>query len=196
LQVVEPRRLVFGAGCFWHVEAAFRRLPGVIDTKCGYAGGVLSKPTYEDVCKGDSGHAEVVSVFFDATILSPKVLVDAFLSLHDPTKVRAHGKHAIGTGQYRSCIFTSDNHLYNLANDSIEDCRVQLQKELRTETRIMEDDFQWFWEAEERHQRHDERKGRTALETLSFTDWLVTYNHRSASKLGSTESIEVSSPAT
>ena len=189
--VVEPRRVVFGAGCFWHVEAALRRLPGVIDTKGGYAGGILSEPTYEDVCKGGSGHAEVVSVLFDTTILSPKILIDAFLSLHDPTKVRAHGKHSIGTGQYRSCIFTSDSYLYDLANGAIEECRVQLQKELSTEIRVMTDDFQWFWEAEERHQRHDEQKGRTAIETLSFTDWLTTYGHRSASRLGSSESMEV-----
>ena len=97
LHTVSAKTVVFGAGCFWSIEATFRRLPGVVSTETGYAGGTITSHTYEDVCEKETRHAEVVKVTFDPIVLSPRVLVDCFLALHDPTKVRALGKHARGT---------------------------------------------------------------------------------------------------
>lgn len=183
-------KIVFGAGCFWHIEFAIRRLPGIIQTRVGYAGGKLPRPSYEQVCQGDTGHAEVVMVEFDPTVLDTRTLIDCFLALHDPTKVRAHGKHAAGTGQYRSCIFLpfdSDNDVINIARQALEDCRMQLGE---ISTRVNLDE--WFWEAEERHQQHNERRGGTSennLTTLSTTEWLGCYGRRTRSVLGTSATL-------
>ena len=99
---VSTETLVFDAGCFWIIEAAFRRLPRVVFTETGYAGGITTSPTNEDVCERETQHAEVIKIEFDPAVLKPRILIDCFLALHDPTKVRAMGKHAAGIGQYRS----------------------------------------------------------------------------------------------
>mmetsp|Transcript_10143 Transcript_10143/g.13406 ORF Transcript_10143/g.13406 Transcript_10143/m.13406 type:complete len:565 (-) Transcript_10143:172-1866(-) len=190
--------LVLGGGCFWHIEHALRRLPGVIETRAGYAGGTIMDPTYEQVCEGNTGHAETVLINFDPAILGPRTLVDCFLALHDPTKVRAQGKHAAGTGQYRSCIFVPMNtkkELNQIVQAALDSCQSQLGKDLSTEWSVMSTgDQDWFWEAEERHQRHEERssveKSRN-LSTLMPQQWLELYGRRSDSILGgSPETLE------
>jgi peptide-methionine (S)-S-oxide reductase len=192
------QQMVLGAGCFWHVEFALRRLVGVRSTLVGYAGGTVLHPTYESVCSGETGHSEVVQVEFDAAVLPPNVLVDCFLAMHDPTKVRAHGKHASGTGQYRSCIFLPPTKAASdtdtIVRQALIDCQSQLEKELSTELRVMDtsDGSDWFWPAEERHQRYDEQRGGLTvddLSTLSASDWLQKYGKRSESILGSSQTI-------
>jgi peptide-methionine (S)-S-oxide reductase len=92
-----------GGGCFWCVEAVYERLPGVKSVTSGYAGGHTKNPTYQDVCGGDTGHAEVTQIEFDPTQISYEKLLDVFWQAHDPTTLNRQGADA-GT-QYRSVIF-------------------------------------------------------------------------------------------
>ncbi|HEU4699121.1 MAG TPA: peptide-methionine (S)-S-oxide reductase MsrA [Gemmatimonadales bacterium] len=92
-----------GGGCFWCLDAAFRQLRGVEKVESGYAGGHTSNPTYEQVCGGDTGHAEVVQVTFDPSVITYGDLLDVFFTIHDPTTLNRQGAD-VGT-QYRSAIF-------------------------------------------------------------------------------------------
>lgn len=180
LRNISTKKICLGAGCFWHVEFALRRLPGVINTSTGYCGGLSSSPSYKEVCSGTTNHAEVVMCHFDPSVLEPMKLLDCFLAMHDPTSVRAHGKRAVGTGQYRSCIFVFDDELLSIANEAARACSKQLAKLLCTEVRNVTEDS--FWMAESRHQRHDERvKSHDAEErkTIKLNKWLMQYGRRS-----------------
>jgi peptide-methionine (S)-S-oxide reductase len=96
----------FGGGCFWCAEAVFQRIPGVKSVVSGFAGGTTANPTYHQVCGGDTGHAEVIQITFDPTILSYDKLLEIFWEAHDPTTLNRQG-HDTGT-QYRSIILYSD----------------------------------------------------------------------------------------
>jgi peptide-methionine (S)-S-oxide reductase len=95
-----------GAGCFWCVEAVFQQLIGVIKVESGYAGGPSENPTYKEVCSGQTGHAEVVQLTFDANIISFEDLLEVFFKVHDPTTLNRQGGD-VGT-QYRSSVFYHD----------------------------------------------------------------------------------------
>ena len=99
----ETERVLFAMGCFWGAELFFQRLPGVHTTKVGYMGGSLPKPTYQQVCTGATGHAEVVDLQFHPAVVSYKALLNSFWAWHDPTTLNRQGNDR-GT-QYRSVIF-------------------------------------------------------------------------------------------
>lgn len=103
----------FGSGCFWCSEAVFQRLKGVIKVESGYSGGRRENPSYEQVCSGATGHAEVVQVTYDPEIISFEELLEVFWKTHDPTTLNRQGAD-VGT-QYRSVIFYYDDEQKNLA---------------------------------------------------------------------------------
>lgn len=98
---------VVGGGCYWCLDAAYRALRGVIDVRSGFAGGETEHPTYEAVCTGLTGHAEIVEVEFDETVLPADVVLDAFFTMHDPRQLNRQGAD-VGT-QYRSAMFYADD---------------------------------------------------------------------------------------
>ena len=107
----------FGGGCFWCLEAAFEEFDGVVEVVSGYAGGHTTKPTYHEVCRGDTGHAEVVQVTFDPSRVTYDDLLGVFFSIHDPTTVDRQGAD-VGS-QYRSVIFTASDAQAAAAHEMI-----------------------------------------------------------------------------
>ena len=96
-------KATFAAGCFWHVEAAFGKVEGVVSTRVGYAGGRLENPMYKDVCLDRTGHAEAIEVEYDSAVVSYDDLLSVFWDIHDPTTVNRQGPD-VGS-QYRSVVF-------------------------------------------------------------------------------------------
>jgi peptide-methionine (S)-S-oxide reductase len=117
---------VFGLGCFWGAERRFWQTEGVFTTAAGYAGGLTANPTYEEVCSGRTGHAEVVRVLFDPAIVSYEQLLAVFWEIHDPTQGMRQGND-IGT-QYRSVIYSLDDEQQALARRSMAAYQAQLSK--------------------------------------------------------------------
>jgi peptide-methionine (S)-S-oxide reductase len=103
-EVMPQEQATLGGGCFWCLEAVFEQLRGVEKVESGYAGGSMPNPTYKTVCGGDTGHAEVVRITFDPTVISYRELLDVFFAIHDPTTPNRQGND-VGT-QYRSVVFT------------------------------------------------------------------------------------------
>ena len=147
------RVATFGAGCFWGVEAAFRRLDGVLKTRVGYAGGAVDHPTYKQVCSDRTGHAEVVEVTYDDEQVTYEQLLAIFWAEHDPTQVNRQGPD-VGS-QYRSVIFVHDAEQRAAAEASRERVQSQLARPVATSI----EDAPPFWEAEDYHQQYLEKRG-------------------------------------
>ena len=150
-----PEVATFGAGCFWGVEAAFRRTPGVIDAAVGYSGGDLEKPTYKDVCTDETGHAEVVQVTFDPQKLNYSQLLDVFWKIHDPTQVNRQGPD-FGK-QYRTVIFFHSREQEEIARKSKQ--ALESSGKFRHPIATEISPVKTFWRAEEYHQRYLEKRG-------------------------------------
>ena len=147
------KKATFGAGCFWGVEAAFRRLDGVTQTRVGYAGGTGDNPTYKQVCSSRTGHAEVVEVTYEPEKVPYEQLLTVFWGEHDPTQVNRQGWD-IGS-QYRSVIFAHDDEQRAAAEAS----RAQIQERLSRPVATTIEDAPSFWEAEDYHQQYLEKRG-------------------------------------
>jgi methionine-S-sulfoxide reductase len=139
---------IVAGGCFWGVEEIFRRIPGVLDTAVGYTGGRTQNPTYKDVCRGDTGHAEAIRIVFDTQRVTYEQILDYFFRLHDPTTLnRQHND--VGT-QYRSAIFYADETQREVAErvKAAVDASGKWKKKVVTEVAPAST----FWPAEEYHQ--------------------------------------------
>jgi len=139
-------------GCFWGVEELVRKLPGVVDTTVGYAGGTLDNPQYEDVKTGRTGHAESLQIVFDPEKISYDEILDFFFRLHDPTTANRQGND-IGT-QYRSAIFYHDDAQRDAAKKAIDRAQPKWPRPIVTEVVP----FTNFFEAEDYHQDYLQRK--------------------------------------
>jgi peptide-methionine (S)-S-oxide reductase len=145
----------FGAGCFWGIEAAFRRVPGVLDAAVGYSGGRTQNPSYQDVCTDTTGHAEVVQVTFDPEKVSYDQLLEVFWTIHDPTQVNRQGPDY--GKQYRTAIFFHSPEQEAAAKKSKQalEASGKLRRPVATEITPAGP----FWRAEEYHQRYLEKRG-------------------------------------
>lgn len=138
--------LTLGGGCFWCLDAVFREVPGVLSCISGYAGGARPHPTYEQICSGATGHAEVVRLTYDPAQVSLTRLLDIFFTIHDPTTLNRQGND-VGT-QYRSVIFCADAAQRAAVEAHIDGIRSQYTRPVVTE---IADDVP-FWPAEDYHQ--------------------------------------------
>ncbi|MDD1718795.1 MAG: peptide-methionine (S)-S-oxide reductase MsrA [Methanoregulaceae archaeon] len=154
-------RATFGGGCFWGVEAGFRRVKGVVATAAGFMGGHDPDPTYMQVCEGDTGHTEVVQVIFDPKVVSYEQLLGIFFDIHDPTTLEGPGPD-IGR-QYRSVIFYHSPEQKAAAGKAL----AQLQNSGRFRSRITTaiEPASEFYLAEDYHQQFFEKCGRNYCAT-------------------------------
>ncbi len=140
-------------GCFWCIETVFNRLRGVESAVSGYMGGHTDNPTYQDICNGDTGHAEVVQVSFDPDVISYRDLLDVFFTLHDPTQINRQGND-VGT-QYRSAIFWHTPEQKAEAEAAIAGLTASKQFGMPIVTEVSE--ATTFYPAEDYHQRYFEQ---------------------------------------
>lgn len=148
-------KATFGAGCFWGVEEAFRKLKGVKETRVGYSGGHLANPTYKEVCTDKTGHAEVVQMEFDPEEISYEELLKVFFRIHNPTTLNQQGPD-IGS-QYRSVIFYHSDDQQKTANHFMEELNRSARYDEPIVTEILPAGP--FYKAEEYHQRYHEKNG-------------------------------------
>lgn len=154
LEYVKKLKATFGAGCFWGVEAAFRQIKGVESTQVGYLGGDFKNPSYSDVCTGRTGHAEVVEVEYDPTIVTFEELLKVFWENHDPSQ---HKQQVPDVGaQYRSAIFFHSTEQEAMARDS----KQQLESDGKYKRPIATEitPASKFYKAEEYHQQYLEKR--------------------------------------
>jgi peptide-methionine (S)-S-oxide reductase len=154
---------MFGAGCFWGVESAFRRLKGVTNVTVGYSGGTAEEPTYEQVCSGTTGHAEVVLVEYDEARVAYDDLLGLFFEIHDPTQLNRQGPD-VGT-QYRSAVFTFDDDQKAAAQAKKDALGETARRPVATEIAPAAT----FWPAEDYHQQYEEK--RMAASARLFGGW-------------------------
>lgn len=156
-------KATFGAGCFWGVEEFFRHIPGVIDTEVGYMGGMVDHPTYEEVCTGKTGHAEVVHLCFDPQEITYEQLLWEFFHMHDPTTLNRQGPDH-GT-QYRSVIFCHDSDQCEQAKAMKE----RLDRSGKFHDPIVTEitPASTFYRAEEYHQRYLQKRGQQSCHPIN-----------------------------
>jgi len=149
----EFKKATFGGGCFWCTEAVFKQIDGVISTEVGYAGGHTEYPTYEQVCTGKTGHAEVCQIVFDPEKITYEELLEIFFKTHDPTTLNRQGAD-IGT-QYRSVIFYHDEEQKNMALNFIS--KLERSGKYANQIVTQVESLKNYYRAEEYHQNYFEK---------------------------------------
>jgi peptide-methionine (S)-S-oxide reductase len=137
---------VLGGGCFWCLDSSYMQFKGVEDVVVGYMGGANDNPTYEQICEGNTGHAEVAEIIFDESVITAETILDIFFTIHDPRQLNRQGND-IGT-QYRSVMFYKDDAQRELFEAAIMRAKDHWDGELMTELSPAET----FWRGEEYHQ--------------------------------------------
>jgi len=145
-------KIVVGGGCFWCIEAVYKRIKGVLATRCGYAGGHTENPSYKQVCGGETGHAEVVEISYNESLLSTEAILEVFWRAHDPTTANRQGSD-IGT-QYRSIILYADERQKELAEFSLSKLKSSGMYKHPPVTQILP--LETFWPAESYHKDYFE----------------------------------------
>ena len=140
--------IVFGGGCFWCTEAVFTMLKGVVNTTPGYAGGTTINPTYEQVCTGNTGHAEVLKIEYDPEKVSLAKLLDVFSSMHDPTSPNRQGADT-GT-QYRSMVLYATEEQKKVVEAYLKNAQKKFDKPIVTEVKKLDK----FYIAEDYHKKY------------------------------------------
>ncbi|MHC1680919.1 MAG: peptide-methionine (S)-S-oxide reductase MsrA [Methanomassiliicoccales archaeon] len=149
------KKATFAAGCFWGVEATFMKVKGVVQTEVGYMGGHTESPTYRDVCTDRTGHAEVVQVTYDDSVVSFEHLLDVFWMSHDPTQKNRQGPD-VGN-QYRTAVFYHDEEQHTIAERSRS--RMDASGRFKRPIATLLEKAGPFWMAEEYHQKYLQKKG-------------------------------------
>ena len=153
-EAVKTDTAYFAGGCFWGTEYLLQSLDGVLSTRVGYMGGKKSNPTYEQVCEGNTGHAETVEIVFDPAKIGYEALAKFFFEIHDPTQVNRQGPD-IGS-QYRSAVFYRTDDQKRIADSLID---ILKGKGLKVATHVVPANT--FWEAEDYHQDYYQQTGKT-----------------------------------
>ena len=146
------QKCTLALGCFWKPEENFKNKPGIIQTEVGYAGGQKSEVTYEEVCTGNTGHAEVVRLTYDEKIIPFKKILDLFFKMHDPTQKDMQYPN-VGT-QYRSEIFYETNEQKKVAEETLSEKNPEFDGKIQTNISKIKN----YCKAEEYHQRYIEKK--------------------------------------
>jgi peptide methionine sulfoxide reductase msrA/msrB len=146
-------KATFAAGCFWGVEYKFSKIKGVVSTTVGYAGGETKNPSYQQVCKGDTGHAEAVHIEYDPSLISYSQLLEVFFSIHDPTQLNRQGPDF--GAQYRTVIFTHDEEQKRTAEEMIQKLNESGRYSQPIVTQIVP--YSEFYKAEDYHQKYFEK---------------------------------------
>ena len=146
------KKALIGAGCFWGIQELYRKLDGVINTEVGYSGGHTNNPTYEEVCTGNTNHAEVVKLDFDEKTISYEKILKIFFQIHDPTTLNSQGPD-FGT-QYRSEIFYLNDNQKMIAEKVFNEVNKRLSGKVVTKISLLKN----YCPAEEYHQKYLEKR--------------------------------------
>ena len=169
--------IVLGGGCFWCLDASYRLIDGVISVESGYAGGHVKDPTYDQVCNGTTGHAEVVRVTFDPEAITLKDILDIFWALHDPTTLNKQGND-VGE-QYRSIIFHTSDEQRKIAEESIKEASLLWEDPIVTDIQPLD----VFYLAEKEHQDYFAHHPESAYCQVIINPKLAKLREKFASKI-------------
>lgn len=175
--MTDIERATFGGGCFWCIEAAFDELAGVESVTSGYAGGDVADPSYQQVCTGTTGHAEVVQIAYDPSIVAYEDLLEVFGTIHDPTQLNRQGPD-VGS-QYRSIVLYHDEDQRTTAAAYLEALDEEYDDEVVTELEPLET----FYEAEPYHQDYFEKNPQDAYCQVHATPKVEKVRERFEAKL-------------